>query len=204
MSERPSRFGQWNPWKLATLGMAVVLATALITGVVVANISGRKEPQAEEPQAQAPQTTVPPTPADELTAPAPAPPAQQGAAPPPPQAQLGAPAPPPPPAAPERHAAVRPSAADIEACNRYASSVSREKTTQTLTDALVGGALGAGLGAASGAIAGGGSGAGKGAGIGGLVGAAAGTVYGINKANQSDSHAAAAYRACMRRRGYTG
>jgi hypothetical protein len=150
-------------------------------------ISGHKEPQAEVPQ-----SAVPPTPAGQLTAP-----------PPPPAAQFVAPAPPPPPAAPERHAAVRPSAADIEACNRYASSVSREKTTQTLTDALVGGALGAGLGAASGAIAGGGSGAGKGAGIGGLVGAAAGTVYGLNKANRSDSDAAAAYRACMRRQGYT-
>lgn len=135
---------------------------------------------------------MPPTPAGQL-----------GAPPPPPAAQFVAPAPPPPPAAPERHAAVRPSAADIKACNRYASSVSREKTTQTLTDALVGGALGAGLGAAAGAIAGGGSGAGKGAGIGGLVGAAAETVYGLNKANQSDSDAVAAYRACMRRQGYT-
>jgi outer membrane biosynthesis protein TonB len=203
MTTRNSRLNQWNPWKLTTIGMAVVLATALITGIVVANISGRTEPQAEAPQA-----AVPPTPADQLAAPPP-PPAEQGV--PPPAAQQGAPpppaqvaAPPPPPAAPERHAAARPSSADIEACNRYASSVAGNKTTEAVTNGLIGGALGAALGAASGAIAGGGSGAGKGAGIGGLVGAAAGTIYGLNKANQGDAHAEAAYRACMRRRGYTG
>jgi hypothetical protein len=185
MSTRKSRLQQRNPWKLAMIGMTAVLAAVLVAGVVVASISGHNEPQA-----QAPQSAVPPTPADQL------------AAPPPPQA--AAPAPPPPAAAPERQAAVRPSDADIEACNRYASSVAGDKTTETVTNGLIGGALGAALGAASGAIAGGGSGAGKGAGIGGLVGAAAGTVYGLNKANQSDSRAAAAYRACMRRRGYTG
>lgn len=101
-----------------------------------------------------------------------------------------------------QHAAARPGSADIEACNQYASSSARDKTTETLTDALIGGAVGAGVGAAGGAIAGGGSGAGKGAGIGGLVGATAGTLYGLNNANQNDQRAAAAYRACMRRRGY--
>ncbi len=27
----------WNPWKIATIGMALVIATALVTGLVVAN-----------------------------------------------------------------------------------------------------------------------------------------------------------------------
>jgi hypothetical protein len=104
--------------------------------------------------------------------------------------------------APERHASARPSAADIEDCNRYASST-RDKTTDTLKDALIGGAIGAGVGAAGGAIAGGGSGAGKGAGIGAVVGATAGTLYGLNQANQHDARAAQAYRDCMARRGYS-
>ena len=51
------------------------------------------------------------------------------------------------------------------------------------------------------ALAGSGGGAGKGAGIGGLVGAAAGTVYGLSERNRNAS-AAAAYRTCMKRRGY--
>lgn len=33
--------GTWkNPWKLTTIGMALVIATALATGLVVANWSG--------------------------------------------------------------------------------------------------------------------------------------------------------------------
>jgi len=35
----------WNPWKLTTIGMALVLATALVTGLVVANWSGTEPPQ---------------------------------------------------------------------------------------------------------------------------------------------------------------
>jgi len=35
----------WNPWKLTTIGMALVLATALVTGLVVANWSGSEPPQ---------------------------------------------------------------------------------------------------------------------------------------------------------------
>jgi uncharacterized protein YcfJ len=30
----------WNPWKLATIGIAVVITTALVTGLVVANWNG--------------------------------------------------------------------------------------------------------------------------------------------------------------------
>ena len=180
----------WNPWKFATMGIVLVFATALITGVVVANYVGNQktnpttteQTSMEQPpipgQAAPPVPPVPPTPA-------------QAAAP-------AAPAAVPPPVA--RHA--RPSSADIGACNHYASTVSRNKTQDTLSDTLIGGALGAGLGAAGGAIAGGG--AGKGAGIGALVGAAGGTLYGLNQANQHDARAAQAYRTCMKRRGYDG
>ena len=35
----------WNPWKLTTIGMALVLTTALVTGLVVANWSGTEPPQ---------------------------------------------------------------------------------------------------------------------------------------------------------------
>jgi hypothetical protein len=147
---------RWNPWKLATLGLLVTLATALVTGVVVANYAGN---QSSEPAGAPHQERV-------------------------------------------QHAAVRPSAADIEACNEYASSVGRDRTKETLTDALLGGVVGAGVGAAGGAIADGGGGAGKGAGIGGLVGATAGTLYGLKGTREHDGRAAAAYRACMKGRGF--
>lgn len=35
----------WNPWKLTTIGMALVLSTALVTGLVVANWSGTEPSQ---------------------------------------------------------------------------------------------------------------------------------------------------------------
>ncbi len=192
MSESKTPIPAWNPWKYATLGILIVLATALITGVVVANYVGNHNAATD--------LNPPPQAAD-------APPGQRLAAP-----TTAAPPPPPranwAPGAPRssawgatRYASARPSKSDIERCNRYASEA-RNHTGQTLTDTLFGGALGAGLGAASGAIAGGGGGAGKGAGIGGLVGAAAGTLYGLNQANQEDKRSVAAYRACMRRHGY--
>ena len=31
---------KWNPWKVTALAMALVMATALVTGLVVANWSG--------------------------------------------------------------------------------------------------------------------------------------------------------------------
>ena len=34
---------KWNPWKVTAIGMAVVFATALITGLVVANWSGQEK-----------------------------------------------------------------------------------------------------------------------------------------------------------------
>ena len=35
----------WNPWKLTAIGMALVLTTALVTGLVVANWSGTEPPR---------------------------------------------------------------------------------------------------------------------------------------------------------------
>ncbi len=192
----------WNPWKLATFGILIVLATALATGVVVANYIGKHQiPDASAPDTAANVASVAPQ-AMPTGAPPLPPSSSAGEQPPNPPPNV---VPNPPQAAPEHAhpsgAVARPSRRDIEACNRYAEST-HNHTGDTLKDALFGGALGAGLGAAGGAIAGGGSGAGKGAGIGGLVGAAGGTLYGLNQANQSDEKAAASYRACMRRRGY--
>src|SRR4029434_10965338 len=34
---------KWNPWKITALAMALVMATALITGLVVANWSGSSQ-----------------------------------------------------------------------------------------------------------------------------------------------------------------
>ena len=207
MTEQRMTDQQWNPWKLATIGIVMVCATALLTGVVVAHYAGTDRSVSAAPGAQAlPESAggvsgQPPAQAGLQAAPLPplrqVPPTpgahdQQASAAPSDQRTAGA------------HVAPRPVAQDISACNRYASSASHSKTAQTLTDALLGGALGAGLGAAGGAIAGGGGGAGKGAGIGGLVGAAAGTLYGLNDANRNDARAAAAYRACMKQRGYGG
>ncbi len=174
----------WNPWKVAAIGIAVVVTTVLVTAVVVGNWGSRESQEATKP---------PPIPSNAktttghvaTTAPAPA--------------QASAPAP-----AAARATARTPSAADIEACNRYAKSVTTSDTTRdVLTKGVIGGALGAGVGAAGGAIAGGGKGAGKGAAVGGIVGATAGTLYGLNEANKTDDRSVDAYRACMRERGYT-
>jgi len=160
----------WNPWKATTIGIVAMVATALVTGVVVANYVGRDTDTQDAPRVAA---NAPSRPAAPQAAPAPR----------------------------ERHVAARPSAADIEDCNRYAASA-RNTAGETLKDALIGGAAGAGLGAAGGAIADGGSGAGKGAGIGGILGAAAGTLYGLHDASHNDAEVATAYRVCMRQRGF--
>lgn len=163
------------PWRWIAIGVAAVLSTALITGVVVANYRGGASDPQVAPQPVPPVVNVAPVPPKRV-------------------AQRSGDAP-----SQER---ARPSLADIDECNRSANTAP-DTTTNTLKDALVGAAGGAGLGAAGGAIAGGGRGAGKGAGIGALVGAAAGTLYGLNDAHKNDATAEAAYRACMRRRGYS-
>lgn len=178
----------WNPWKLTAIIMAAVVATALVTGLVVANwTGGAADRKASEPERTAVDTQSSETKASRVPAsPAPGPrpaPAQRVAS--------TAPATPPPNA--------------IEVCNQYAAQqVGQEnKTTEVVKDGAVGALLGAAVGAAGGAVAGGGKGAGKGAAIGGVVGAGAGTLYGLNENKKNDERYREAYSACMRSRGYT-
>ena len=181
---------KWNPWKLATIGVLVVFATALVTGIVVANYTGRQQPgNQEQANLEPPSQPQPNPPQANPQPPNQAPPKAAVVPPPPPREAQG------------RRVAARPSSADIEDCNRYARAA-HDKATEALKGGLLGAAIGAGLGAAGGAIADGGSGAGKGAGIGGLVGAVGGSLYGLDQANRDDQAATAAYRACMKRRGY--
>ena len=168
----------WNPWKITALAMALVMATALITGLVVANWSGST--QEVEQKAPASPRLAQQHPAGSRPAPA-APRTVQAV-----------------PAVPTQEV--------VDACNRHASAQVGEtdKTTEVVKDAAIGAVVGAAVGAAGGAIAGGGKGAGKGAAIGGVVGAGGGTLYGLNENKKNDEKYRDAYSNCMRSRGYTG
>lgn len=52
----------WNPWKLTAIGMAAVVATALVTGLVVANWTGseRDRATADKPAVTSPETPTRP------------------------------------------------------------------------------------------------------------------------------------------------
>lgn len=181
----------WNPWKLTAIGIGLVVAVALVTGVVVANRSG-SEPaviKAEAPPA-APRRTAARNrvnAVDRVAAPSSAP--------------VVTPAP---AAAPTRSAV--PSQTAIDACNQQAASQSSQtsKTMEIVKDGAIGAAVGAAVGAAGGAIVDGGSGAGKGALIGGVLGAGGGALYGVNENRKNDARYRDAYAGCMRARGYTG
>ena len=190
-----------NVWKLTTIGLLVVGATALVTGLVVANRTGSRTE----------------TPVAALSAPAPAPapaavqtpPPAAVAAPPPPVA-TEAPRPAAPPAASQpSRVAQTPSQSAIEACNREAANATggqrdkKGKITEVVKDGAIGAVGGAAVGAIGGAIADGGKGAGKGAIIGGLAGAGGGSLYGLYDNKKSDEAYRTAYSSCMRSRGYT-
>jgi hypothetical protein len=173
-----------NPWKLTAVGMALVIATVLVTGLVVANWKGQdsdKKVVDVTPGRAAPRSAAP-TAADTPTAPTAA----------------GTPAAP--------TAAGIPTQSAINTCNESAEAQAgqREKTKDTVIAGAIGAVAGAAVGAAGGAVVGGGSGAGKGAVIGGLVGAGGGTLYGLNENRKHDESYRNAYAACMRSRGYTG
>jgi hypothetical protein len=181
-----------NPWKLTSIGLGLIIATAAVTGLVVANRTGKDSDKkavevsgsrATSRVAGSPAAPVAPTTPTAPTAPA---------------APAASPAAPAAPAVPTRTA--------IEACNQHAATQAgqRNKTVDTVKDAGIGAVAGAVVGAAGGAIAGGGRGAGTGAAVGGLVGAGGGTLYGLNENKQHDEHYREAYAACMRSRGYTG
>jgi hypothetical protein len=174
--------GKWNPWKVTALGMALIMATALITGLVVANWSGSSQ--------DAEQKSWPPASTRLVQQPRPT-----SVRPAPPQTVQTGPATP-----------AMPTQQVVDACNRYASSQVGEsdKTTEVVKDVAIGAVVGAAVGAAGGAVAGGGKDAGKGAAIGGMVGAGGGTLYGLNENKKNDEKYREAYSGCMRSRGYAG
>jgi len=177
-----------NPWKLTAIAMALVVVTALVTGVVVASRSKSDDKTAAAPTAAAPDkprvASVRPA-----TEPHPAPAAVAQA-----------------PAAVAQAPATVPDQAIVKACNDRAAAATgpRSKTTEVVKDGAVGAVLGAAVGAAGGAIADGGKGAGKGAAIGGMVGAGAGALYGVNDNRKHDAAYREAYSSCLRARGYAG
>jgi type IV secretory pathway VirB10-like protein len=192
-----------NPWKFTAIGMALVVVTALVTGLVIAKWYGPDVPRNEAQPAASPATgtgadlpprtamapaTTPSTPAPTPAAPAPTPAVSQPA---------------------ETRPSGVPTRSVTEACNQYAArqtsapATKKDKTIEVVKDAAVGAVGGAAVGALGGAIAGGGSGAGKGAAIGGVVGGGAGTLYGIYQNRQNDQAYRTAYSNCMRQRGYT-
>jgi uncharacterized protein YcfJ len=121
----------WNPWQLTTLGLAIVMATALVTGLVVANWSGWS-PESE------PRLSARPGPLPRSAAVKPPQPIPQGAP------ESGA--------VPTREA--------IEACNRQASAeVGEHKTQEVVKDAAIGAVVGAAGGAVAGSGKGAGKGA---------------------------------------------
>jgi hypothetical protein len=175
-----------NPWKLTAIGMALVVLTALVTGLVVAQWSGSAtDRNVAEPGRTRPSTT-PAVQRPETAVPAPSRRTASGAT--------------------AQPVATIPPQAAIDACRQYAVAQvgQRDKTVEVVKDGAIGAAAGAAIGAAGGAIAGGGRGAGTGAAIGGLLGAGGGSLYGLNDNQKHDQRYRDAYAACMRARGHTG
>jgi hypothetical protein len=153
-----------NPWKLATLGLVVVMITALSTGLTTAYMMRPATTGSAEgtvPVVSAPAVAAPPA----YSA---ATPRVATAAPRVTTARTPAPV--------VRPASITPVAVDC--------ATGGERAMKIAKPGLVGTLAGAGLGAIGGAIADGGSGAGKGALIGGLAGAALGGGYGAYKTKQ--------------------
>jgi len=164
-----------NPWKLTTVGMALVIVSALVTGLVMANWTGResdKKAPVVNSDRKAPVVSSDRPASSVSSSPA---------------------------------AGTVPTQSAINACNQSAATQAgqRDKTRDTIISGAIGAVGGAAVGAAGGAVVGGGSGAGKGAIIGGLVGAGGGTLYGLNENKKHDESYRNSYAACMHARGYT-
>lgn len=147
-----------NPWKLATIGIALTVVTAMASGLTTAwMLRPTATAQADEVR----MATAPRPGARYMTAdyPAASRPAYETAA-----------------SRPARVTRVANTAA--EDC-----STGGDRAWRIAKPGLIGTALGAGLGAAGGAIANGGKSAGKGAIIGGIAGAVLGGGYGAYKTN---------------------
>ena len=147
-----------NPWKLVTIGMAVVGTTALGTGLTTSYMM--RTPAT----ADAREIAVPP----------------RGSAAP---RALVASAPVPRTVGPAVRAPAPVQTAPVSTAGRAPADcdTGTERAMRIARPGLIGGLLGAGLGAAGGAIADGGKAAGKGALIGGIAGAALGGGYGAYK-----------------------
>ena len=152
-----------NPWKLATIGLALMGTTALGTGLTTAWVMRSPAPATAQETAvtpPAPSTTLarmaPGAPAYSVT------PAVQRTSAPAPVARTSTP--------------VRPVSTAAADCG-----TNGERVMRIAKPGLIGALLGAGAGAATGAIADGGKAAGKGALIGGLAGTALGAGYGAYK-----------------------
>ena len=157
----------YNHWKLATIGMALVLTTALITGVTTAYFTRPIDEPAVVAPAPLAVAATPPVPARRTAQPMARPVAAEPvtSAPVTSAPVTSAPAP---AASPTRTVATVP--ADC--------STGGDRALRIAKPGAVGGLVGAGLGAAGAAIAGGGKAAGQGALIGGLAGAVLGSGYG--------------------------
>jgi hypothetical protein len=147
-----------NPWKLATIGMALVGTTALGAGLTTSYMMRPPAPAEAQEAAGTPGVGAAPR---ALVAPRAAT-----------RADVRADV----PAAPVRATPVATAASVPADCD-----TGGERAMRIAKPGLIGGLLGAGLGAAGGAIADGGKSAGKGALIGGLAGAALGGGYGAYK-----------------------
>jgi len=157
----------YNHWKLATIGMALVLTTALITGVTTAYFTRPTDGPAVVAPAPLAVAATPPVPARRTAQPMARPVAAEPvtSAPVTSAPVTSAPAP---AASPTRTVATVP--ADC--------STGGDRALRIAKPGAVGGLVGAGLGAAGAAIAGGGKAAGQGALIGGLAGVVLGSGYG--------------------------
>ncbi len=167
-------------WKMTAIGVAVVAATAVVTGLVVANRTTPKQeasveaPSASPTVAQAPAPTTPPATTET------------------PRSSV-----------PTREAI---NACNRQASAQAGSAprVGKDKYIDIAKDAGIGALGGAAVGALGGAAVKGGSGAGKGALLGGALGVGGGTLYGIWDNKKNDEHYRAAYGACMKSQGYAG
>ena len=140
-----------NPWKLITIGIALMTTTALVTGVTTSYLTAPRV----EAQASAPAHRVAAARNGRVSEPV----------------RTGTLAPTASPSAPASTTAPVP--APTAGCEQ------NDKLVRVGRDGLIGGLVGAAVGAAGGAIADGGKGAGKGAAIGGIAGATTGSLYGL-------------------------
>jgi hypothetical protein len=165
---------EMNQWKLATIGLLVIGATAGITAFVMGGKLSPTTTTDAVPMREAPAS-------HEAAVPHATPKAEhKGAS--------------------VQHAQLP--EAVVLGCNKEAEEKVASKTEEVVKDAAIGAVIAAGVGAASGAIADGGKGAGKGAAIGSVVGAAGGSLYGLNENKTQDERFRNAYASCLQAKGY--